>query len=1310
MPLAEQNDSQHEQLRQRLEDELALRNNGLDTAEYDWFMRSANMSPTSGGSMKPPSMTDSSKAPASVATTAAITTSSKDKNGSLGLVRCKTADLSQLSSSRNTKDDDDDDAEVTAKLTRTSTNVAASNVGRRATRPAPLKTSQRSTNLDIGAPPSDSAPASPLTVPSSNSSSRSSSPPKKKKGFFKKMFGKTKETPSTSARSSRHGSVSTTGTQSSAGSTRRSSIKSSNSVNPSTTPSVPDRGSISSSIESPAPSVSTADEVPSMKSAVSGRRSSLTLSPTATPSSSSTDSLSGQYKDIDPILAQYLHEIHKVEAADESERASVESAFKSIYAPTTGDTKNYSKSVVPPHPDQPKLPSAFASNPRYGGSIELELWNKVQGERAAQGKESGGFGFLKRTKSPDGPLRRFMVAESDLTPPLNFKPIPYTKPPPKFEKKPPMETLREIKPMKKVAFATTVFVNDPPQQIPSRHPRKGNVEIRDNGELVIHKLTREEREKATSGLVVGGSGHLKLMNEVTTDEAKKQSKTIGQADKDLAAKKAVESAGTEKNDKEQDAAAVKSGKQIKIDTPMVRRRRQMEKPVVTLKIDELYTRCCHLREILPIPGTLKQIPEGSTDPIPVLTLRNPRPSMIEILAFTDFIRIAPIICLSLNGVELSHEMLRLILSALLYKRYLEKLSLRNTPIDAEGWRMLCYFLSMNKALKRLDVTQCPALVVNTQKPHRKKANAPVVERMKCNMLDRSDMDWQLMTASLIYRGGITEMILSGCKVPDNVFKNLLNLGLTHTEKLGLAYNEITNSQSKVVAEWMASNQDCLGIDLGYNDMSNNLKPFIKYAESANWNYNLSLISLNASNLLDTPDTERLFNSLSKLQHLKYLDISDNKKLFPDFTTKLCTYLPLFGELVRLNIDDNALETMSIVQLCTALPLMKKLTVISMKGIKMDETACGAMCKALQDSPTLYTFEFDKEDVPESYQRRFGLLTMQNMERSLYEEHMEKKFTDASLRSAEDEKIRKELDMPEGMSFSDLMRIMLKNPDSVPPDQLAKFMDIAQHVRTMLQSAISDLMKLQLQGELSFEGKGFLVRLVNVDATFTKCLELITDDETVNQVGNFQSSMGAREYFSKTFESDRQKSVSGPSSGNGVDTVPFENDTTLLQEESRANSQASSAEPPSSAEMIRKASSSMVAEEGETLKKCSGENQYGEADFKKLMPGLRDPLELMSVMNMIHTQGLKLSDLFKQRDITEENTSNNAKVSISTELSEPNDASNGVAGPQSGAPVDKNLLNLYDNVLKDISKRTQAKTKAKAANSEDGAPLKKVTSL
>ncbi|KAH3661343.1 hypothetical protein OGAPHI_006750 [Ogataea philodendri] len=786
------------------------------------------------------------------------------------------------------------------------------------------------------------------------------------------------------------------------------------------------------------------------KASISRPQSSPETSPVHPPA---RKPLSEKYKGADPKLYEYLKDIEETISNTETPRYSV-------FAPTIESSVKYAPDEIPPHPDKPKLPSAFALHPKYDKPAEVGS----SGHKESKEGVLGSLLRISRNKESEPATRSDSVSSGTSTS------TSYTAPPPKHEKSPPIKVLKDVKPIRKVAFATTTFINDPPQQIPSRHPRKGNVEVGPDGELVIHKINPEDQKNAAGGIVVGGSGHLRLIHqdgEASAEMGRSSSDlTINRQDKDLAAQKA-------RTDKD----STRNLDDIKIDKPMVKRKKRMEAPVVTLKLDELYTRCCHLREILPIPATLKQIPKGTTEPLALLQLRNPYPSLIEVLSFADFVRIAPINCVSLDGVHLTLEMFRIILASLLNKRYLEKLSLRNTPIDQAGWKSLCWFLSMNNVLRRLDLTQCPSLELNVQKLKRPSKDQ---ERMQCNVQNRSDMDWSLMTATLMIRGGMKEMVLSGCKINDlDVFKNFLKLGLKNSFKIGLAYNELTLQHCEVVVDWMSANKDLVGIDLGYNDLSSLLRPFIDYTKRSDFNAGLSLLSLNSCNLLDSEDTVAVFDSFSKLPHLKYLDVSNNRKLFQTFMNKFVTYLPLFPDLTRLNLDGNDFTPVAIIQLSETLPLLKKLNYLSIKDNRLTEACCESICRSLKYSKSLFNLDFDPEGTPAGFQERIGLLTMRNMERTLYGD----KGGDAELNSL--------LSISPGeKSFTQLVTDMLK-ADINPSDQEVKdFFTHAHKLTNELQATISELAAIQLERKLSFEGKETLIRLLMIRSSLEKCVQLI----------------------------------------------------------------------------------------------------------------------------------------------------------------------------------------------------------------------------
>lgn len=1172
------NESQHDKLRKRLEDELSILKSSSENSDYDWLLRGQILkcadSPTVNSTdnkstpiltpispLKSPSIVKSnnSKATPTISTSPInSSTNKKDEDFLVSLSRSKTADAKLISSISRTSSN-------SSGLHRTATNIETSDIGR-SRNPHKQYTSSNSNNNY----------STPLQAPTQQ----------KKKGFFKKLFGsksddkkaemdiyKTNSIPSRPlSRSTSHIEHDNTSKEQSSTNIKssfESAVSGIDSGSYSRSHSRSNSRSRSNSITKSTPTTLTAST--SINKTMSNIENSLPEI-----DASNKKSLADQYKDIDSELSNYLNEIESSNAVKKNENDSSEYNF--IFSPAGIDSISYKDDEIPAHPDKPKLPSAFSKSPRFGGSVEKELFLKQKKERAE--KESSMFGSLlhkSKTNTPESYLYSGMINESEDTPPFSFEPLKYDHPPPKIEKRPPLKVLSNLKQMKKVAFATTTFVTDPPQQIPSRNPRKGNVEICANGELIIHKIDPQEKLNAATGIVVGGSGHLKLISQENYDNndnnttanndniqidvpnASKMMKTsstvsmnsqasmdqtIKNEDKILAAKKAREHhTGSENIDIQKEG--------LTIDKPMVKRKKQMEKPIVTLKMDELYTRCCHLREILPIPATLKQIPKGSTDPIPYLHLRNPRPSMIEILSFTDFIRIAPVICVSLDGVSLTHEMLRIILSSLLYKKYLEKLSMRNTPIDDEGWKMLSLFLSMNKALKKLDITQCPTLDVNTQRI-KKKSKIATENRMICNVNDRSDRDWAIFTASLIYRGGIDELILTGCKIPDlKLFSNLLNLALVRTTKIGLAYNNLSLQHCYIIAHWLEENPNVFGIDLGYNDLSSKLKPFIDYAnkiENIHVSNKLIMVSLNSCNLLDCEETNLFFNTLSKLPHLAYLDLSSNEKLFKTFLDTLSINLTLFSQLSRLNMDNNKLDAKSMVRFLETVPLFANLNYLSISGNEMNDVIADALCKAIKTSTTLYSVDFDKSAVDEKYQQRIGLLTMKNVETQLYKRqgvYKGVKTSFADLISTEDSQLlKRELGISEDTSFVTIIYKLIQSND-IDKKQMDRFIDIVKAVRSNMKTIIEDLIHSNVKDELSLQGKEMLIRLLSMNASIDKALELI-NNQNLNSIQNYEGSDLSKydELIKHSFAQNQDDSLD--SLVKKLKDDPFEN-TELLKE-------------------------------------------------------------------------------------------------------------------------------------------------------------------
>lgn len=690
-----------------------------------------------------------------------------------------------------------------------------------------------------------------------------------------------------------------------------------------------------------------------------------------------------------------------------------------------------------------------------------------------------------------------------------------------------------LKPLKRVAFHSLTFLIDPPQQIPSRNPRKGNVDILPGNVVRINPLTEADKEAIEKsqrglggGLVVGGSGALGLIHKDAGEQSVNEEKELPEEEESESVSKPKES--------EQDSAISEHARLIAIDKPMLHHtaHKGYSVPIKKMALDLMYTRCCHLREILPIPAIAKQIPKGSMAPLPLLQLRNPAPSMIEIQTFADFIRIAPIFCISLDGVSLSLEQFKILLSAMASKTQLEKLSLRNTPINTEGWSLLCWFLSRNKVISKLDITQCPPLSINILKKKKKKTSKSSdddnIVRMTCNKENRSDMDWSLFTATLIARGGIDELILTGCCINDiELFDNLVSHAIAlKTYRLGLAYNQIRPQQLKIVVEKWVLTGKCRGLDLGYNDF---LSPLYLQTladitrdprhSALIGKCNLAFISLNATNLRFGTLFKEVFEKfVVELPHVKYLDLSNNPRLFGGHTlleadselsrsetpvekaeekksvleqaklnqenifSYFTSKLPLFSNLVRLHLECNELTSQCLVALSETIPFCKKLGYLSVLGNEMDVVAGTALIEGLKNSKTLITLECDYNLLPDVFKERIGLYTMRNMERVL------KYLNEVANKDSAKTTHPTEMSLTE--QLSQILSAKAEGKLDIKSPEVMAFMKRAEDDRKNLQATIQELLQMQWKNELNLDGKETLIRLLFIDSSLVRGLKLI----------------------------------------------------------------------------------------------------------------------------------------------------------------------------------------------------------------------------
>lgn len=689
-----------------------------------------------------------------------------------------------------------------------------------------------------------------------------------------------------------------------------------------------------------------------------------------------------------------------------------------------------------------------------------------------QSYEKGGF-FKRRTLVAD-PLPQPPQPRQPQRVVLNRNPN---------REKTPLKELPEPK-LRRVAFALDKLDDDPQQQIPSRRPRKGNV-------LIPEDLTAPLPRLAQGVSVSDGNGNRTTLAEPKFSEKELQMAIEAQKRALLEAEKhAMEAHLSAKRLAAQivqfrtpggkafasvDEDEVNSeAEMIEIDKPLHLHENHFEETTEDsgdtneeLSLETIYTRCCHLREILPIPATLKQL-KNKTRPLQVLKLLNPRPTLIDVLSFSDFIAITPINTVIFDNVTMTTEMLKHLLSALVHNKNLEKLSLRNVAIDQTGWLYLCEFLGRNQIVKKLDISQQRVKQITKQKEF------------------RSAMNWDLFIKALSARNGIEELVMGGCKLSDETFESLLENALViATCRLGVAAIELNVRKCEIMADWISRpGSKCVGVDIAYNDLSQGqLRPFIDVLNTKD--VNLVFFSLNSTNLTNNEEVGELLRGLARVKTLKFLDLSSLPQLFPSMISKLRKYLPNFPGLKRIHFDLNELTSQSIDAIADILPKVNGLVHVSLLGNRnLDRGSIGSLYTAVKSS-LIFSLDLDYDLVPDELSQRLALYLMRNMDRTIRPDitnisgnEQDDLMFDGSLLMESAEKMLIESDKNCGEADLKLQRIITN-----------ALLERTNAIRKDIHKIIDSLFEKRNQGNLSFEGKESLLRFCLLDASLEKVVHL-----------------------------------------------------------------------------------------------------------------------------------------------------------------------------------------------------------------------------
>lgn len=585
----------------------------------------------------------------------------------------------------------------------------------------------------------------------------------------------------------------------------------------------------------------------------------------------------------------------------------------------------------------------------------------------------------------------------------------------------PIEELSKLN-LKRIRFSVDSFQNDPPQQLPSRKPRQGNV-------LVPEEMISDIPDIAlgitnTSGSSVGKKGPMFSKDSKEYKLALEHHKLalreaeIHQEEAHLAAQRIAHEVAKYKASSQNlisDTFDSFNKKHLKIEKPIHLNEHPFKEFTEgqefqttnlnpnEITLDVIYTRCCHLREILPIPSTLRQL-KGKTAPLQTLKFLNPKPTLIDILSFCDFISVVPIHNIVFDNVSLTSLMFKIVMCSIVNTTVLEKLGLRNVVIDEYGWKLLCKFLMRNSSIVKLDISQT-----------RTRSDLPLSSY-------RDAMDWKLFCQVLKLRKGnpLVELLLNGIKfhkLKVEHFYSILkafssNSGINQHKKinplrLGVATSDICTTHIKCLLKW-ASEYHVQGMDLAFNDLSQLVTPIVEGLSSLKFN-NLEYFTLSNTSITNANDATSIIRYLSKLPNIRFLDLSGLPEIFPDIFPHLHKYLPRFSNLKRIHLDNNGLRHRDISMLCTILVKCTSVSQVSMVGqnlhlpltpineenlsadiieaaAKNKEFAKNTLSVTLytfvRDSPNLTSLDLDYEDVSDEIQQRIGICLMRHMDKKM----------------------------------------------------------------------------------------------------------------------------------------------------------------------------------------------------------------------------------------------------------------------------------------------------------------------------------------
>ena len=444
----------------------------------------------------------------------------------------------------------------------------------------------------------------------------------------------------------------------------------------------------------------------------------------------------------------------------------------------------------------------------------------------------------------------------------------------------------------------------------------------------------------------------------------------------------------------------------------------------------IYRRCCQLRETSILKRITDQLALPSAcDPtspgtISSLDLSGYWMQLQDIVTIGDYLAVVPVKKLILEDCGLTDEALRVILAGLLaaktpdqsrYNRRLarksdvqikeaveqlgvvEKLSLKNNPkIGKDGWRYIGYFIHMSRSLKAIDLSMIPF----PQETTNSNGTSPPIKSSNTSKVPEDiSLTLQRALGERLAGSRLEELVMGDCQLTsDNIERIVDGVIQSGVKRFGLASNHMDQESLKFVARYL-QNGKCEGLDLGGNDLSENLDILAEALDEENALYALSLADCN----LSPGSLKTLLPALVRLPNFRFIDLSHNRHLFSTRTnalTLLRKFLPQLKALKRVHLADVAMspeQAIALAEVLPEIPTLAHLNILenpllsalaSAKDEASQEEACAlyaSLMAAVRVSDSIVCIDIDvpspeSSEVVKALAKQVVAYSLRNMER------------------------------------------------------------------------------------------------------------------------------------------------------------------------------------------------------------------------------------------------------------------------------------------------------------------------------------------